>query len=148
MIKKRYLTALALPVILAACSTTVKQPVETTMISANDLATHQWVLTKVDNKALELQQPFKAPTLQLNEELGASGHAGCNRYFGQAELKDGKMRIEKMGMTMMACQDPAMKLEHTVSSTLMEWSTASINGNELSLTGAEHNLTFTRTDVK
>lgn len=146
MIKKRYLTALALPVILAACSTTVKQPVETTMISANDLATHQWVLTKVDNKALELQQPFKAPTLQLNEELGASGHAGCNRYFGQAELKDGKLRIEKMGMTMMACPAPAMEMEQLMSSTLMDWSQASIVGNELVLSSPEHTLIFKRQD--
>ncbi|PSW17693.1 META domain-containing protein [Photobacterium sanctipauli] len=141
--KKRYLAALALPVILAACASNDEATVKT-MTTEADIATHNWVLTKVDNKAIDLPEPFKAPNLQLNTELSANGHSGCNRYFGQAELKDGKLRIEKMGMTMMACPEPAMEMERLMSATLMDWSTADVVGNQLTLTGAEHSLTFTR----
>ncbi|KLV09320.1 heat shock protein HslJ [Photobacterium aquae] len=140
--KKRFLAAaLALPVMLAACSTNSET---TSVTSASDLASHNWVLTKVDNKALDLPEPFTAPNLELSNDLGANGHAGCNRYFGQAEFKDGQLRIEKMGMTMMACPEPAMNMEQVMSSTLQTWSKASINGNELTLTGADHTLTFNR----
>lgn len=144
--KKRFLAVLALPVILAACAANNSSSAK--VVAESDLATHNWVLTKVDNKAVELPEPFKAPNLELSTDMSANGHSGCNRYFGQAELKDGKLRIEKMGMTMMACPDPAMEMERVMSSTLMEWSDASVTGNELTLTNANNTLTFKRSDVK
>lgn len=144
--KKRFLAVLALPVILAACAANNSSSAK--VVAESDLATHNWVLTKVDNKAVELPEPFKAPNLELSTDMSANGHSGCNRYFGQAELKDGKLRIEKMGMTMMACPDPAMEMERVMSSTLMEWSDASVTGNELTLTNANNTLTFKRSNIK
>ncbi|MCW8329707.1 META domain-containing protein [Photobacterium sp. SDRW27] len=143
--KKRFLAALALPIILAACAASNE---DTSVVAKSDIVTHNWILTKVDNKAIELPEPFKAPTLELNQDMAANGHSGCNRYFGQAELKDGKLRIEKMGMTMMACPEPAMEMERVMSGTLMEWSDATVLGNELTLTNTNHTLTFKRSDVK
>ncbi len=49
---------------------------------------------------------------------------------------------------MMACPEPAMELERVMSATLMDWSAATVAGNQLTLTGAEHTLTFTRTEAK
>lgn len=144
--KKRFLTALALPVILAACAANNSDSAK--VVAESDLVTHNWVLTKVDSKAVELPEPFKAPNLELNTDMSANGHSGCNRYFGQAELKDGKLRIERMGMTMMACPEPAMDMEKVMSSTLMDWSEATVLGNELTLTNTNHTLTFKRSDVK
>lgn len=141
--KKRFLAALALPAILAAC---VASNEEVSVIAESDLVAHNWVLTKIDSKAVELPEPFKAPNLELNSEMLANGHSGCNRYFGQAELKDGKLRIERMGMTMMACPEPAMDMEQVMSGTLMDWSDATVSGNELTLAGSEHTLTFKRSD--
>ncbi|WP_064604872.1 META domain-containing protein [Photobacterium sp. J15] len=140
--KKRFLAVLALPAILAACAFDSDN---SDMVAESDLVTHNWVLTKVDNKAIDLPEPFRAPNLELSQDMSAHGHSGCNRYFGQAELKDSKLRIEKMGMTMMACPEPAMKMEQLMSRTLTEWSDASISGNELTLTNATHSLTFQRT---
>ncbi|WP_299020234.1 META domain-containing protein [uncultured Photobacterium sp.] len=141
--KKRFLAVLAIPAILAACAANNDN---STVVAESDLATHNWVLTKVDSKAVDLPEPFRAPNLELSAEMSANGHSGCNRYFGQAELKDGKLRIEKMGMTMMACPEPAMKMEQLMSSTLMDWSNATISGNELTLTNASHSLTFQRSE--
>ncbi|AJR08287.1 putative heat shock protein HslJ [Photobacterium gaetbulicola Gung47] len=148
IMKKRFLAALAVPALLAACASNTDSKPTTAMISQTDLATFNWVLNKVDGNELQLAEPFKAPNLQLSADLGANGHAGCNRYFGQAELNEGKLRIEKMGMTMMACPEPAMELERVMSTTLMDWSTATVAGNQLTLTGTEHTLTFTRTDAE
>ncbi len=49
---------------------------------------------------------------------------------------------------MMACPEPAMEMERVMSSTLMEWSDASITGNELTLTNPDHTLTFKRTETQ
>ncbi|MGF1693153.1 META domain-containing protein [Photobacterium kagoshimensis] len=138
--KKRFLAALALPVLLAACANNNTAQVA----SEQALTNSNWVLTQVDSKALELPEPMKAPNLELGADLNANGLAGCNRFFGQAEYKEGKVRLDKMGMTMMACPAPAMALENTFAQTLSDWSEATISGNQLTLKGAEHTLTFER----
>ncbi|UTV26657.1 META domain-containing protein [Photobacterium atrarenae] len=140
--KKRLLTALAFTTLLSACA--ADKPTPPKMIAETDLATHNWVLTKVDSSPVTMPEPFSAPTLQFDQDMAANGHSGCNRYFGQAELKAGKLRIEKMGMTMMACPAPAMEMEQLMSSTLMDWSQVSVVGNELVLSNPEHTLVFKR----
>lgn len=144
--KKRFLALLALPVTLVACA--ASNSASTYVVVESDLANHNWVLTKVNNKAVELPELLKTPNLELSTDMLANGHSGCNRYFGLAELKNGKLRIEKMGMTKMACPDPAMEMERVMSSTLTGWSDASITGNELTLTNIDHTLTFKRIDMK
>ncbi|ENO8808325.1 META domain-containing protein [Photobacterium damselae] len=141
--KKRLLTVLALPMMLAACaSNNVNTPAKPA--TAAELTGQTWVLTEVDNQVLNMAEPDVAPTLELSKDLGASGHSGCNRYFGQAELKDGQLRIEKMGMTMMACPEPAMFVEGTITEALSNWSTAKVAGDTLTLQSPKHKLTFTR----
>jgi heat shock protein HslJ len=144
--KKRLLAVLALPIILAACASNNSEA--TKVASEGDLVNNNWVLTQVDSKALDLPEPFKAPNLELTDGLGANGHSGCNRYFGQAELKDGKLRIEKMGMTMMACPEPAMAMEQTMTKALSDWSDVNVSGNLMTLTNASHTLTFERNSIK
>lgn len=146
MMKKRYLAALILPAFLAACAS--NDSGSNAMVNKAELASHNWVLTKVDNKKVDLQDALGAPNLQLSADLDANGNAGCNRFFGKAELNEGKLRIEKMGMTMMACQGPEDNIERAMSKTLMNWSAANVSGDQLTLTGAEHSLTFTRSDAK
>ncbi|MGF1724075.1 META domain-containing protein [Photobacterium nomapromontoriensis] len=144
--KKRYLAALVLPAFLAACAS--NDSGSNAMVNKSELVSQNWVLTKIDNKAIDTQDALSAPNLQLSADLDANGNAGCNRFFGKAELNEGKLRIEKMGMTMMACQGPEMKVEQVMSKTLMNWSAANVSGNQLTLTGTEHSLTFTRADAK
>ncbi|MDX1300932.1 META domain-containing protein [Photobacterium sp.] len=142
--KKRLLTVLVLPMILAACAGNNGEISK--IATEGDLVNHNWVLTQVDNKAIELPEPFTAPNIGLTNDMSANGYSGCNRYFGQAELSDGQLRIEKMGMTMMACPAPAMEMENTLTQTLTDWSEAKISGDQLTLTSASHILTFTRTE--
>ncbi|OAN13767.1 heat-shock protein HslJ [Photobacterium jeanii] len=138
--KKRLLATLAIPAMLAACASSNTAQVATEQVLTNN----NWVLTQVDSEALSLPEQMPAPNLELGADMNANGFAGCNRYFGQAEVKEGKVRIDKMGMTMMACSEPEMQLENTFAKTLSVWSEASIQGDELVLKGAEHTLTFVR----
>lgn len=99
-----------------------------------------WVLTSIDGQ--QVAKDESAPTLNLNAAMEANGFAGCNRYFGKAELKDGKLRLDNMGMTRMACAEPEMKLEDSVAKSLSDWSAVSVKGGQMTLTSGEHSLVF------
>ncbi|SKA50769.1 META domain-containing protein [Photobacterium toruni] len=138
--KKRLLAAMVLPMMLAACSTTGLTSKTPQSITASELANGSWSLVKIDNQVLS--QPV--PTLELATDLAANGHAGCNRYFGQAEVKEGQFRIEKMGMTMMLCPDSEMKVEQTFTQSMSDWNKVSVSGDTMTMTNAKHTLTFAR----
>ncbi|MEC6816670.1 META domain-containing protein [Photobacterium toruni] len=138
--KKRLLAAMVLPMMLAACSTTGLTSKTPQPITASELANGSWSLVKIDNQVLS--QPV--PTLELATDLAANGHAGCNRYFGQAEVKEGQFRIEKMGMTMMLCPDSEMKVEQTFTQSMSDWNKVSVSGDTMTMTNAKHTLTFAR----
>jgi heat shock protein HslJ len=138
--KKRYFAVLALPFLLAACSTSMNH--ETTVTTEQAFTEHNWVLTQIDGQAVKVGSDNESPTLMVNKTLATNGFTGCNRYFGQGEYKDGQFRVQKMGMTMMACPDEGMKLEKGMSSQLSDWSKVSINRNTLTLTAKDQTLTF------
>ena len=142
--KKRLLSALVLPMMLAACSTTGITTKTPQPVTGNELANGNWSLVQIDNQDIAQLEAAQAPTLTLAADLAANGHAGCNRYFGQAEVKDGKFRIEKMGMTMMLCPDSEMKIEQTFTQSLSDWNKVSISGDTMTMTNAKHTLTFAR----
>ena len=132
-------SALAL---LTACASTNEQ----SMIQDTDLLHHHWVLEKVNGKTINTEH-FK-PDMEIGENMRASGVAGCNRFFGNAELKGGMFRIEKMGMTMMACPPPIDDIERTVGQTFAEWSKISLAGEILKLESKDHTLEYRLDDYK
>ncbi|MCE7627345.1 META domain-containing protein, partial [Vibrio fluvialis] len=86
---------------------------------------------------------YDAPRLEIGEKMMASGNAGCNNFFGQAELKDNRLRIEKMGMTMKMCIGDVMDTEQAVSQSLMDWNDVTLTKDTLTLKNDVHTLTFT-----
>ena len=50
-------------------------------------------------------------SLQFELDGKINGSAGCNRYFGSYKLDAGTLVIESVGMTRMACPEPAMSIE-------------------------------------
>ncbi|MCF7481666.1 META domain-containing protein [Vibrio sp. J1-1] len=140
---KTLVAAISLPVLMTACASNgdnVKK------ITAQDLQHHNWELVKIDGKNIELTERQKAPRLEIGENLTANGNAGCNNFFGQAELKDNQLRIEKMGMTMKMCIGDIMNVEQAMSSTLSDWSDITLTKGGLVLKNSEHELTFTLRD--
>ncbi|ALR15848.1 MULTISPECIES: META domain-containing protein [Vibrio] len=140
---KTLVAAISLPVLMTACASNgdnVKK------ITAQDLQHHNWELVQIDGKNIELNERQKAPRLEIGENLTANGNAGCNNFFGQAELKDNQLRIEKMGMTMKMCIGDIMNVEQAMSSTLSDWSDITLTKDGLVLKNSEHELTFTLRD--
>ncbi|MDN3609734.1 META domain-containing protein [Vibrio ostreicida] len=138
------LLALSLSVLVTACAN--NQHSQT--VASQDLQHHSWELVSMDGKTLALEQHQKRPTLEVGETLMTNGSAGCNNFFGQAELKNNQFRIDKMGMTMKMCMGDAMTLERTFSQSLSEWSNITLDDNFMILTNETHTLTFRLNDQK
>ncbi|ELZ7232254.1 META domain-containing protein [Vibrio parahaemolyticus] len=140
---KTLVTAISLPVLMTACASNGDDVKE---ITAQDLQHHNWELVQVDGKNIVLDENQKAARLEIGENLTANGNAGCNNFFGQAELKNNQLRIEKMGMTMKMCMEDQMKIENAMTQTLSNWSDITLNKDGLVLKNADHELTFTLRD--
>ncbi|WP_257976044.1 META domain-containing protein, partial [Vibrio parahaemolyticus] len=136
-------TAISLPVLMTACASNGDDVKE---ITAQDLQHHNWELVQVDGKNIVLDENQKAARLEIGENLTANGNAGCNNFFGQAELKNNQLRIEKMGMTMKMCMEDQMKIENAMTQTLSNWSDITLTKDGLVLKNADHELTFTLRD--
>ncbi len=140
---KTLVTAISLPVLMTACASNGDDVKE---ITAQDLQHHNWELVQVDGKNIVLDENQKAARLEIGENLTANGNAGCNNFFGQAELKNNQLRIEKMGMTMKMCMEHQMKIENAMTQTLSNWSDITLTKDGLVLKNADHELTFTLRD--
>ena len=140
---KTLVAAISLPVLMTACTSNGDNVKE---ITAQDLQHHNWELVQIDGENIQLTERQKAPRLEIGENLTANGNAGCNNFFGQAELKNNQLRIEKMGMTMKMCVGDIMNIEQAMSATLSDWSDITLTKDGLVLKNSEHELTFTLRD--
>lgn len=133
----RLLPLAAATLFLSACASNETHQT----VSVEDITGQKWQLVSVDGESIT---PLgnKIPQLQLDTSLKANGVAGCNNFFGQAQWQDGQLKIENMGMTMMMCPEGLDQIEQKVSATLSQWSAASLEGNQLTLTGNEHTLIY------
>ncbi|CAH0533808.1 Heat shock protein HslJ [Vibrio stylophorae] len=113
-------------------------------VTQQDLQHHRWILSSIDGVAVEVNKEQPAD-LEIGEHFTVGGNSGCNRYFGQGELENGKFRVDQMGSTMMLCPEAAMEVERAVTETLGDWSTVTVNATTLTLDG-EHTLVFTLKD--
>ncbi|WP_070963076.1 META domain-containing protein [Vibrio sonorensis] len=136
---KMLLAAISLPLTLAACASSSDRAAT---ITASDLQHHNWNLVQIDGRDIVTKEGGKSPRLEIGENLTANGNAGCNNFFGQAELKDNQLRVDKMGMTMKMCMGDRMETEQAFSATLMDWSQVMLTDQTLTLKGKTHTLTF------
>jgi len=142
---KTLLAAVALPFLMAACASNGG---DAKQITAQDLQHHNWELVSIDGENISSTEQQKNPRLEIGEKLKANGNAGCNNFFGQAELKNNQFRIEKMGMTMKMCIGEAMNLEQTFSKTLSQWSDITLTKDNFILVNDSHTLIFKLQDWK
>ena len=142
---KTLLAAVALPIMMTACASNDSGEKQ---ITAQDLQHHNWELVSVDGEMIPSGEGHKKPRLEIGEKLMANGNAGCNNFFGQAELKNNQLRIAKMGMTMKMCIGESMNLEQTFSKTLSQWSDITLTKDSLVLMNETHTLTFKLKDWK
>ena len=76
-------------------------------------AEETWVLSHLRGKEVVYNEGQRKATLQVNPEAGTfSGVNGCNRYFGNfKDLGGGKMALDELNGTKMACPEEFRKLE-------------------------------------
>ncbi|WGV99269.1 META domain-containing protein [Vibrio sp. YMD68] len=140
---KTLVVAISVPVLLAAC-TNVSE--EGQVITPKDLQHHNWELVQIDGQDIVKDNDHRPVRLEVGENMTANGHAGCNNFFGQAELNENQFRIEKMGMTMKMCDDVSMNTEMVMSQVLTDWSNMTLTKDSLVLENDAHTLTFTLRD--
>jgi heat shock protein HslJ len=107
-----------------------------------------WILEAAATEALvdEVVPEHARVTIRFEDDGTASGSAGCNNYAGSYTASaDGAISIEAGGMTMMACEEPLMRLDAGYVAALGEVDAFEIldGGGSLLLSGAETPLTFT-----
>ena len=68
---------------------------------------------------------------------GIDGDAGCNRFFGHYELRDGRLAVGPLGATRKACPEPAMSFEISFLEALQSASTVARRDNRLVIRNAQ-----------
>lgn len=92
-----------------------------------------WVLTtRIDGETASSVVAGTGAALRI-EEGSVSGSTGCNRLNGTATLEDGRLVIDGLATTRMACQS-VMEQEAFVLAVLGGRPTVSIDGSGLTLT--------------
>ena len=102
---KRCSCAPVLLVLLSACG--IAAPDADRRAALLDSA---WELTAIDGRPLAAGP---APTLAIDAEGRVSGDAGCNRYFGSAEINDGAVAFSGLGATKRACAEAPRMAQET-----------------------------------
>ena len=136
-----YLSLLGLTALLSACASTPSG----IPLTAQSLQHHHWVLEQIDGQPVVAEQG-REPDLEIGEQLRANGNAGCNRFIGQVEIQGQQLRISQMASTMMLCQAPQQDWEAAMTSTLSDWSEASLSAQQLRLKGTKHELVLRLSD--
>ena len=140
------MAALAALVFVAACggAAVTTQPSEP---AAPIDATGQWQLAGGTLDGLALMLPPDVPVTLVINGSDVSGQSGCNSYFGQVTVVDGKPTFGGLGGTEMACAEPVMSLEATYLGALSKVDSARIDGSTLILGGPGVELRFERPAV-
>ena len=137
---KRILWLVALSVLFSACATVDDKSMPVTVKA---LQHHNWELTHINGEEVVLSALRNKPRLEIGENFTANGMAGCNNFFGQAELNEhGMFRVEKMALTRKMCPEAEMKIERVMAETLSVWSKITLTPDSLTIKGPAHELTL------
>lgn len=105
-----------------------------------------WILTEgtVDGAPLELIEGYEITLSVAGGQV--SGRSACNNYFGEITVDGSDVSIGGVGSTEMGCPEPGvMELEQAYLSALARVTTASREGDALSLEGEGVSFRFTAT---
>lgn len=123
---------------------------ETQIVTQGDLQHHRWLLESVNDEMLDPAALVEGiPELDFGERMTVSGNTGCNRYSGQARLREAFFTVERMISTRRACAPTAMDLERTVQRVLSSESVITIGADWQLILDSEHGrLRFRLSDWK
>ncbi|UCH46561.1 MAG: META domain-containing protein [Betaproteobacteria bacterium] len=100
---------------------------ETDIVTQGDLQHHRWLLERINDEVIDSDAlGGMIPELDFGERMTVSGNTGCNRYSGQARLREEFFVVERMISTRRACPPQNMDLERTFQQVLGSESVISI----------------------
>lgn len=89
------------------------------LITVTNLQHHRWILMSINGEPLPATgHGEKRPELDFGEQMFVSGNLGCNRFSGKGVLRDGRLLVESMIATGMACEPPWASVELTIQTVL------------------------------
>ena len=88
--------------------------------------------------------PADRPVTFVVDGTQVGGQSGCNQYFGELSVVDGRVAITGLGGTEMGCEEPIMALEAAYLEGLAGVRFATIRGDTLLLGGDAVELRFER----
>ncbi|MCD1126946.1 heat shock protein HslJ [Jinshanibacter sp. LJY008] len=129
-------------VLLSGCTLT-----DGSTVKESDLLHHNFILTSVDGKSMADTTKEKRPlNIEFDENMHISG-AMCNRFMGQATLKNGVLTAKQLASTRMACLDEQVsQLDQVIATTLNNGAKVTLDQGVLTLRSAQHTLTYKLSD--
>lgn len=114
------------------------------VVTQGDLQHHRWVLVAVNGEPVDAEKLNQViPELEIGEQLMASDNADCNRFFGQAVLREDRFIIERAATTKMMCPPAQNEMERLFLQLLGQESTVTIDAERnLLLKTSETQLKF------
>jgi len=103
-------------------------------VTSEQLKYTQWQLSTIDDLALEEQY---TASVSFIEALQVNGFAGCNRFFGEGELNESSLSVQKVGMTRKSCGEKTDQFEQQFLKTLKQGATLSMQGQKLVMQGQQ-----------
>lgn len=134
---RAFLTLLVLAALVAACGPGAEM--SATPGAPSTLAGTAWRAVSVSGAA---PVAGREPTLAFSADK-ISGSTGCNQFFGGYTYADGTIKMENVGMTLMACDDAVGTVEAAYTKALNGATTVTIDdGGQLLLSGTGGELLF------
>lgn len=90
----------------------------------------------LDGEWILASRALRPPTIVFAGD-GASGFAGCNRWFASVTRAGAALRFTGIGATRMACEEPAMAIEGDFLNVLEHTRSAHLAGDTLVLHGED-----------
>ncbi|KZN31559.1 META domain-containing protein [Pseudoalteromonas luteoviolacea] len=99
-------------------------------VNAHSLKYSSWQLeTPASEKAQDVI------TIEFLDAFRINGHTGCNRFFGQGEIREGQLFVSNIGMTRKLCEPKVNAREQAFLNMLQIGAPIEFGANELVLHG-------------
>lgn len=107
--------------------------------------TGSWRLDEGDGPGGEVEIiPTARVTMEVDAQSGVTGSASCNRYSGTVVVDGSSVRFGPIATTRMACAPRPGAAEAAYLAALDDVDAGARTGDELTLTGPDTRLVFTR----
>jgi heat shock protein HslJ len=113
----------------------------TDIVTHGDLQHHRWLLESIDDKPLDLELlNGMVPELDFGERMTVTGNTACNRFSGQAVLREEFFAIERMASTRGMCAPAQTEIERTMLQLLGSESVVRIGAERQLVLESDHAL--------